>query len=60
MCSMMFIDFKDFVENPEATVRSVLEFLGLEQDLFRYQQLPPGMKVRPLPDAAQFKLANKA
>ena len=51
LCSLMFIDFKDFVEHPEKTVRSVLEFLGLEQNLLQYQQLPPGMKVC-FPDSA--------
>ncbi|KAK9846236.1 hypothetical protein WJX84_007576 [Apatococcus fuscideae] len=42
--NLMFIDFKEFVEEPEAVIRNVLDFLGLEQHLFRYEQLPPGMK----------------
>lgn len=51
-CSLMFIDFTDFVKNPEIVIRSVLDFLGLEQQLFRYEQLPPGMKVKPWPRTA--------
>ncbi|KAK9864400.1 hypothetical protein WJX84_003230 [Apatococcus fuscideae] len=42
--NMMFIDFKEFVESPEAVIRRVLDFLGLEQQHFQYQQLPAGMK----------------
>lgn len=52
----MFVDFTDFVKDPEVVVRSVLDFLGLEQHLFQYEQLPPGMKVRPwLKNASVFQ-----
>ena len=42
----MILNFDDFVGDTEGSVRQVLDFVGADASRFRYQQLPPGMKVR--------------
>lgn len=46
--NMMFVDFADFVAQPEATVRSVLKFVGADAALpaYAFKPMPPGMQVR--------------
>lgn len=45
-CSIMFIDFSEFVKNTEAVVEEVFRFVGVRPELCNFRPLPPGMKVR--------------
>ncbi|KFM26970.1 hypothetical protein F751_2056 [Auxenochlorella protothecoides] len=47
--NMMFVDFADFVAQPEATVRSVLKFVGADAALpaYAFKPMPPGMQGKP-------------
>ena len=51
LCSMMFIDFQEFVNNTEAVVKEVLRFVGVDHTSNQFCPLPPGMKVQTLPSA---------
>ena len=44
-CSMLFIDFQEFVENTEEVVKEVFRFVGVDPTLTTFKPLPPGMKV---------------
>lgn len=45
VCSMMFIDFKDFTQDTEKVVREVCTFVGAEPTMYSHKPLPAGMKV---------------
>ncbi|GMH40491.1 hypothetical protein BSKO_08395 [Bryopsis sp. KO-2023] len=42
--NLMFIDFKEFVENTEEVVKEVLDFVGADAGRYKYKKLPAGMK----------------
>lgn len=44
-CSMMFIDFNEFIKNTEEVVKEVCSFVGAEPGLYNHKPQPPGMKV---------------
>lgn len=44
-CSMMFIDFGEFIKNTEGVVREVCNFVGADPALYKHTPQPPGMKV---------------
>ncbi len=43
MRSVMFIDFKEFVKQPEVVLERVLRFVGADPQQFSYKALPAGM-----------------
>ena len=44
-CSIMVINFDEFVQDTERVVREVLYFAGADPTRYTYKPLPPGMKV---------------
>lgn len=44
--SLLFVNFQDLVADPEGTTRRVLEFVGADPGLLRFQAVPPKMKAR--------------
>ncbi len=44
-CSLMVINFDDFVQDTQGVVTSVLKFIGADPARLQFKPLPPGMKV---------------
>ena len=44
-CSIMVVNFDEFVQDTERVVREVLSFAGVDPARYTYKPLPPGMKV---------------
>lgn len=42
--NMMFIEFGEFVNNTEAVLRQVFDFVGADAERFTYKELPAGMQ----------------
>lgn len=60
--NIMFVDFKEFVNNTESVVKQVVEFIGADPGLYKYKELPAGMagerKGRRMHPAVRCKLVD--